>query len=331
MVTCLTNNVNSKLVPPRLREFSTASRIWNHLAMKRRSGQSHGIDDLLPDRRDASLAVRCPACPEIGFNLQQSVVEGAQEDEAHKYTLFLSADGNFRLQRKNKNIDPDDVALNKGNAYFVLAADFKDYLKAARQSKGNSKRGEEDSPTCPHLRAAQMQNVVKFKNAAITGVIALQCARHGFYLPQGVMDMFQGEAYANTDYAVAWSLRDQTQQRWLRFIYDIFCRYGIHLLDRFNEWFPGLADLVSKIDGAIPKMHIMNHVQKCMLFFSLNYQPYSGETYGEGIEGGWAEQNQSAGSTKEMNDGHRHDSLDDFFGYWNWSKLTRMRMYSALI
>jgi len=29
------------------------------------------------------------------------------------------------------------------------------------------------------------------------------------------------------------------------------------------------------------------------------------------------EGNQAAGSTKEMNDGHQHDALDDFHGYWN--------------
>jgi hypothetical protein len=42
---------------------------------------------------------------------------------------------------------------------------------------------------------------------------------------------------------------------------------------------------------------------------------YSGETWGENIESGWAEQNQTAGSMKEQNDGHWHDSLDDYFGF----------------
>ena len=50
----------------------------------------------------------------------------------HKYTLFLSADGNFRLQRKNKRGDPDDVALNKGNAYFVETEEFKKYLQRVK-------------------------------------------------------------------------------------------------------------------------------------------------------------------------------------------------------
>lgn len=47
---------------------------------------------------------------------------------SHKYTLFLSVDGNFRLQRKNKRGDPDDMVLNRGNAYFVGSDDFKKYL-----------------------------------------------------------------------------------------------------------------------------------------------------------------------------------------------------------
>ena len=42
--------------------------------------------------------------------------------------LFLSADGNFRLQRKHKQDDPDDVALNGGNAYFVDADPYKVYV-----------------------------------------------------------------------------------------------------------------------------------------------------------------------------------------------------------
>jgi len=35
---------------------------------------------------------------------------------------------------------------------------------------------------CAHLRAARMQNVIRFKNAVISGVVGLQCARHGFYM-----------------------------------------------------------------------------------------------------------------------------------------------------
>jgi hypothetical protein len=42
--------------------------------------------------------------------------------------LFISTDGNFWLQRKLKKDDPDDVALNAGNSYFVEAEGYRIYL-----------------------------------------------------------------------------------------------------------------------------------------------------------------------------------------------------------
>jgi len=76
-------------------------------------------------------------------------------------------------------------------------------------------------------------------------------------------------------------------------------------------------------------MHIKGHVLYCQLLWSFNYLPYSGETCGEMIETGWAENNQTAGSTKEMNEGHHHDALDDFFGYWNWTKFHEMCKFES--
>ncbi|KAG6834489.1 hypothetical protein H0H93_009346 [Arthromyces matolae] len=328
---CLTNNTFPDEVPDRYRELLQMSRIWNHLTMVRQSGQAHHIDTLLTHRRPGSLTVRCPACPEVTFNVDQAVVDAAKVAETHKYTLFLSVDGNFRLQRKNKNTDPDDVALNNGNGYFVPSEPYKKYQEVVRKS------GPEEAATCSHLRASRMQNIAKFKNAAVSGVVAFQCARHGFYLPQSIVDLIKGEAFCFTDFALCYVLLELMLLHWILLSYDIWCQYQVNLLKRFRQWFPGpIADQIPKIRGAIPKMHIENHVIACMHLYSFTYLPYSGETWGENIEGGWAEQNQSAGSTKEMNDGHRHDALDDIFGYWNWSKLISMnktlsRMYKACL
>jgi hypothetical protein len=56
-------------------------QVWTHLASVRRRGQTHGIDKIISNRRPNSLAVPCPACPEIGFNVDRNVVENASEDE----------------------------------------------------------------------------------------------------------------------------------------------------------------------------------------------------------------------------------------------------------
>ena len=52
---------------------------------------------------------------------------------SHKYTLFISADGNFKLQRKNKCGDSDDISLNSGRAYFVPAAPYMAYLEHTKK------------------------------------------------------------------------------------------------------------------------------------------------------------------------------------------------------
>ena len=137
--------------------------------------------------------------------------------------------------------------------------------------------------------------------------------------------------FANTDYALAFALAECADQRWIMLSYDIWCQYAINLLKRFLEWFPRMADVIKRVRGAIPSAHIWGHLLVCQLIWAFKYIMYSGETYGELIETSWAEQNQTAGSTKEQNDGHRHDTLDDFCGYWNWTKLHQLCKYHRLL
>lgn len=49
--------------------------------------------------------------------------------------LYWSGDGNYHLQRKNKNTDPDDKALNDGHAYFVQQSRYEDYLRRVEAEK----------------------------------------------------------------------------------------------------------------------------------------------------------------------------------------------------
>jgi Kyakuja-Dileera-Zisupton transposase len=130
--------------------------------------------------------------------------------------------------------------------------------------------------------------------------------------------------FSFTDYALVNSVTDAYHQRWIRLCYDIWCSYGINLLKRVSKHFPGSLETIKKITGAIPKMHVKNHVELCQLLWAFDYIPHSGSTHGEMIETGWAITNEAAGSTKEMNDGHRHDTLDDNLNYYNWTKFHRI-------
>ena len=77
---------------------------------------------------------------------------------------------------------------------------------------------------------------------------------------------------------------------------------------------------------AIPKLHIHGHRLPCQAMYSLKYLFGPGQTDGEGIERTWAMMGPVATSTKEMGPGHRHDTLDDHWSYWNWSKLIGLGM-----
>ncbi|KAJ3558237.1 hypothetical protein NP233_g11547 [Leucocoprinus birnbaumii] len=105
----------------------------NDIHVQPRHCHAHGLDRVLSGRRPRCLALRCFACPGVGFNLDERVLELTRSEKM--YALFVSADGNFRLQRKRKNNDPNDKALNKGNDYFVDDTKFHECLTG---SKGNN-------------------------------------------------------------------------------------------------------------------------------------------------------------------------------------------------
>jgi hypothetical protein len=98
------------------------------------------------------LALRCPACPEVGFNVTLEEMENTKEEDRymrrwdelrssfirncrHKMTAFYSGDANFKMQRSNKVDDPDDFALNNGRAYIPPNEDFKAYVKLIKKEK----------------------------------------------------------------------------------------------------------------------------------------------------------------------------------------------------
>ncbi len=78
----------------------------------------------------------------------------------HKYTLFVSADGNFRLQRKSKNDDPDDFALNGGRAYFVENEKYQQYLGFIEQTKD----------VCPILSGSMPNNKLIFFRTVVASI-----------------------------------------------------------------------------------------------------------------------------------------------------------------
>ncbi|ESK83544.1 hypothetical protein Moror_11304 [Moniliophthora roreri MCA 2997] len=57
------------------------SHLHHHLAGKRRSGQSHGIDQYAPHRPENRTAVYCPACPEPNFNIDVQEIQNTPPEK----------------------------------------------------------------------------------------------------------------------------------------------------------------------------------------------------------------------------------------------------------
>ncbi|KAK1233862.1 hypothetical protein PQX77_002964 [Marasmius sp. AFHP31] len=294
--------------------FLRAARIHRHLASKRRAGQSHGIDAHLTHRRPGSTAIHCPACPEPGHNIDVKEIVEANPEERHKYTRFFAINGCHSAQRLRKRDDPDDVALNAGSAYFGPRPAFREYV--------SQQTGEPDPLHCSKLRAACMQNILKFKNAIITGIVGMICTRHGLFYPGGIVDMDRGEGldYLACVHNVSVASMDF---RKLQFV--------VHLDQEFpQETGEDLLALLKTVTGAIPQGHIDGHNDDCKMKYHYAYTKFVGMTIGELIETPWAMEKLIGGSTMHMNDGHRHDVLDNFHNWWNWLKVQKIGLMLKL-
>lgn len=110
--------------------------------------------------------------------------------------------------------------------------------------------------------------------------------------------------------------------------YDISCQWIVHLFERMKSFPPHLSIVVppGSIRNVIPKYHFRAHKEEGHNKFSLNLVPGVGRTDGEEIERNWSRHDGTAGSTREMGPGSRHDTLEDHFGYANWQKLVKLGM-----
>lgn len=108
--------------------------------------------------------------------------------------------------------------------------------------------------------------------------------------------------------------------------YDAVCQYGKKIW-ACHDLLPHHLQIDPKnvdFETYIPKLHIKSHTAGCHTKFSLNLRPRTGCTDGEGIEQVWSCTNSAANSTKEMTEGSRHDTLNNFFGDLNYCKVLGM-------
>lgn len=107
--------------------------------------------------------------------------------------------------------------------------------------------------------------------------------------------------------------------------YDINCAYCIKAVDR-SENLPDVAHLVGLMRRVIPECHVKNHIQKCEIQYGPSYIVCIGHFHAETAEHYWPECNQVGAYTRQMNGGHRHDTIIDHHSDWNFKKMINMCM-----
>ncbi|KAI6008022.1 hypothetical protein EDC04DRAFT_2871559 [Pisolithus marmoratus] len=283
---------NTGLNPPK---FLHIIPQWHHLKLLKCTGRGHirkfslcyfGISST----KQGDCTLLCPACPHPGKNLPldwRSVEPGKQ----FLYSLFRAV-----------SKDLSDPGLSEGWAYFVEESAYKSYLS----------HHANDIQETDH-NAINMADTKANKGLDATSVGIVVCARHGMKLVNGVGDLQKGERYANMDYLFTSALRGATIDK-LNISYDITCQWHKSLYQRM------MSLPQEHVSFFVPKFHLPAHVMPCQQKYSFNWMCGVGHTDGEAPEHGWAHINPIGSSTKVMGPGHHHDTIDDFFGDWNWKK-----------
>lgn len=121
--------------------------------------------------------------------------------------------------------------------------------------------------------------------------------------------------------------------------YDINCQYRLKFNLRTKALWRSLQKLhaVNVLEmndkrlfpwtiAGVGKFHLAGHKPDCRYKWSFNFLPYSAMMDGEAPERIWSVGNLLGNRTREMNPGHRHDVMNEFYNDQNLRRVHSMGM-----
>lgn len=146
--------------------------------------------------------------------------------------------------------------------------------------------------------------------------------------------MFSHEntSLAHADWSILACLRGKEDLPEHEETYDIACQQCVNIVTRLTPYLEStperrkLLDVIKRLIMRLPAWHAETHVWYCRDKFSLKYTSGSGMTVGEIVEWLWRIANAAGPSTKEMNPGHRIDTLCLHVGDWNEERVELLGM-----
>ncbi|KAE9395066.1 hypothetical protein BT96DRAFT_826785 [Gymnopus androsaceus JB14] len=320
----LTDNIFTHLVNDPYQSFMRIARVFRFLKAKLRLGQTHGIDEHFPHRPPGSLVVYCPQCPRPGENMGGPWWHTPRWLR-HLKQLRATYDGNHQTNQFFKNTDPFDKSLFGGLSYFPEATEYLKFLESL-----GAISPEEYAAHCNHVKVIANQGRIQNQNCAKSGVVNTQCD-HVFVM--ATADMPNGESrYAVVDASNHHAFKLQGfgdgktdnhhDEICFADSYDAMCSYYVYRGERFatSTYLEDQKEFVLKFEHGIPDLHIKGHKDDCMVIFGCPYHWCVAHFHCETAEYYWVELNQVGAYTRQMNDGHRKDTIIAHHNDWNWRK-----------
>ncbi|THU89240.1 hypothetical protein K435DRAFT_821464 [Dendrothele bispora CBS 962.96] len=209
--------------------------------------------------------------------------------------LFLS-DGNHQINQFSKNTNPFDQSLYEGCSYFPEARRYNEFLHSL-----GCISAEECAAACNHIKVINLQGRLQNQNCALTGGVNTQCD-HVFVMATSNMQNAYPLFTMNASFHHAYSML-------------------------------GFDD--KKIDNHCQDVHHADCYDSMCHYYSKKGKRFAQSTYLEDqkeftVEYYWVELNQVGGYTRQMNGGHREDTIIAHHHDWNWRKTVNMGETSNL-
>ncbi|VDC06701.1 unnamed protein product [Peniophora sp. CBMAI 1063] len=272
------------------------------------------------------MAYRCIACPYI-WNVPRNF-ESLPQHQKDRYFNAWTIDGNMKAEHTTPRRPGNNVQIFPGTGFLADPDDFARCTKVAKTDRDLPSTVTQDHDLCHQHTAAGAGSAKADPSKDIRGILSICCARHGGMLPGGTVDIYFVENQAQADYALNNSMKlnlDPRISTRLIIGYDIWCQYGVHLLERFRRFghlsFP---EFLTELTGIVGAWHIFAHVRECFGRFSGLYVWGIGFIDMEILETLWSILNMITQSCRNMSRANREETINFNMNDMNLKKIRNM-------
>ncbi|VDB94418.1 unnamed protein product [Peniophora sp. CBMAI 1063] len=317
-----------RLAPNRYPEMLVASRqfvaVKNLIDFGYASQPSSGSRDPSP----GGLVWKCIVCPRKTPDFNN--LPKAWENNPDEWRTFVSLcyDGNFSGDHTISRRLDNNVPLFPGTGMFDHPDVVRQHMAKAVDDSDLRKidpNFDKNSVPCHRHKAAAGVGKTRSRIVDIKGIGSWACSRHGCFCACSTNNFELGESQHPVDKSLDSAFRHTITEQITRvqLLYDIWCRYGVHVRERFRhsglDW-PKFREVLQ----GVGVWHIYGHVFECLRRFSPSYSPRSGIVDGEILETLWSLLNAVLQSCRGMSLAAREEKINMHMNDINYRKIVGM-------